>query len=457
MAKKRCLAGNGHWSLVLPSHSSFLDVELGANPSYVWRSILEAKAVARMGVRWRVGAGLSIPVLNQPWLPCKEHPYVISSHVDCKVNNLLKVGSLQWDEEVLHDLFVQRDINLIRCIPLSPFSVEDYWYWMLETRGDYSVKSAYRALQDSNGRWNTQDNSGFWEMFWNLKLPPKMKIFLWRGLTNCLPTLVSLRVVWTWGWEERFGGEAVVFGSWFDNVCKGQPVDRIEGLAMLFWGVWGARNDLVWSNKVLSIERVVNAAITYLDSWKNAQLKSRGVSPRSGPITSGCEQWAKPYFGEIKVNCDASVFGDDNSLRLGWIARDHNDLFIDALAVKTYGQPAPFLAEAMALKEALIWVKGRWVEGGVPAGVVMESDSLLLVQAVQQKKRLLSRVGLLITDCVGLMQSSLLFPISISFVKRSGNQATNFLARFAGSIPGCVSRGGFVLAGLEAILVAGLI
>ncbi|XP_060962284.1 uncharacterized protein LOC115695594 [Cannabis sativa] len=221
-------------------------------------------------------------------------------------------------------------------------------------------------------------------------------------------------------------------------------MDRIERLAMLLWGVWGARNDLVWNNKALSVERVVNFAITYLDSWKNAQLESRGVLPIFGPNTFGCEQWAKPCFGEIKVNCDAAVFEDDNILGLGWISQDHN-------------MPDPFLAEAMALKEALDWVKGRWVEGGVPTGVVMEVDALLLVRAVQQKKRLLSPVGLLISDCVALMQSSLLFHISINFVKRSENQAANFLARSSSSIPGWVSRGGVVAADLEAILVANLI
>ncbi|KAM6563656.1 hypothetical protein CsatB_023654 [Cannabis sativa] len=62
------------------------------------------------------------------------------------VNNLLKVDSLEWDEEVLQDLFVQRDVDLIHRIPLSPFSVEDTWFWMFKTYGDYSVKSAYRAL-----------------------------------------------------------------------------------------------------------------------------------------------------------------------------------------------------------------------------------------------------------------------------------------------------------------------
>ncbi|KAF4382972.1 hypothetical protein F8388_009003 [Cannabis sativa] len=42
----------------------------------------------------------------------------------------------------------EKDIDLIRCIPLSPSSVEDAWFWMLETHRDYLVKSAYRALQD---------------------------------------------------------------------------------------------------------------------------------------------------------------------------------------------------------------------------------------------------------------------------------------------------------------------
>ncbi|XP_060969090.1 uncharacterized protein LOC133036597 [Cannabis sativa] len=448
------------------SQSSFLDAELGANPSYVWRSVLGAN----LWLRW-VRDGVLEPVFL----------YRFSINLGFLVRNIRMLPLLMW-------LFMTRDIALIRCIPLSLSSVEDAWFWVLETHGDYSVKSTYRALQVSNGRWNTQDNSGFWRMFWNLKLPHKVKNFLWRGLT-CLPTLVALRskrvhvsslcllcnredetvfhimvsCTFTKSCLDKVlggsvgRGEAVVFGSWFDNVCKVQPMDRIERLAMLLWGVWRARNDLVWNNKALSVERVVNAAITYLDSWKNAQLENRVVSPISGPITFGCEQWAKPCFGEIKVNCDAAVFEDDNSFGLGWIAWDHNSLFIDALAVKTYGEPDPFLAEVIPLKEALSWVKGRWVEGGVPTSVVMESDSLLLVQVVQRKKLLLSPVGLLVSDCVALMQSSLLFPISISFVKRSGNQAANFLSRSSGSIPGCVSRGGFVPAGLEAILVADLI
>lgn len=38
------------------------------------------------------------------------------------------------------------------------------------------------------------DNSGFWRKLWNLKIPPKVKNFLWRAVNNCLPTKDLLRV-----------------------------------------------------------------------------------------------------------------------------------------------------------------------------------------------------------------------------------------------------------------------
>lgn len=51
----------------------------------------------------------------------------------------------------------------------------------------------YNLIHEAEGRWNAADNSGFWRNFWQLKIPPKVKMFLWRALTNCLPTLTNLK------------------------------------------------------------------------------------------------------------------------------------------------------------------------------------------------------------------------------------------------------------------------
>uniref|UniRef100_A0A803NHG8 Reverse transcriptase domain-containing protein n=1 Tax=Cannabis sativa TaxID=3483 RepID=A0A803NHG8_CANSA len=47
---------------------SFFTTDIGNNPNYVWRSVLEARQLVLKGVRWTVGDGTSISVLGEPWL-----------------------------------------------------------------------------------------------------------------------------------------------------------------------------------------------------------------------------------------------------------------------------------------------------------------------------------------------------------------------------------------------------
>ena len=49
-------------------NSSFMDANLGANPSFVWRSLLEARELFRAGMTWTVGDGQSIRVTDHRWL-----------------------------------------------------------------------------------------------------------------------------------------------------------------------------------------------------------------------------------------------------------------------------------------------------------------------------------------------------------------------------------------------------
>lgn len=55
-------------------------------------------------------------------------------------------------------------------------------------------------------------------------------------------------------------------------------------------------------------------------------------------------------------------------------------------------------AEAMAIKEALSWIKEKnW------SHVQLESDSLVIVQAIRSKIHMLSPLGLLIQECRNLL------------------------------------------------------
>ncbi|XP_030502309.1 uncharacterized protein LOC115717464 [Cannabis sativa] len=61
------------------STTTILKAELGDNPSFVWRSKVEAKELLVSCVCRSVGSGESVSILNDPWLP-DENPFVLSNH-----------------------------------------------------------------------------------------------------------------------------------------------------------------------------------------------------------------------------------------------------------------------------------------------------------------------------------------------------------------------------------------
>ena len=108
---------------------NFLEVVLGHNPSYVWRSILATQQMLRNGVRWRIGNGSRVRIWGEPWLLDAQCPYVMSPICDGleneKVSSLMVEAGNRWDLDILRDLFDERDRNIIKRIPLSNISRDD--------------------------------------------------------------------------------------------------------------------------------------------------------------------------------------------------------------------------------------------------------------------------------------------------------------------------------------------
>lgn len=106
--------------------------------------------------------------------------------------SLLNTEQNQWDVDLLRDVFEERDVNLILAIPINVDSA-DTWYWKKEKMGHFSVKTAYSLVQELRGVQRTSDNSGFWWSLWNLKIPAKVKFFLWSAAIGCLSTKDKLK------------------------------------------------------------------------------------------------------------------------------------------------------------------------------------------------------------------------------------------------------------------------
>lgn len=145
------MVGKQGWKLMLHQESlvgriykarnylngSFLSAKLGGNPSYIWRSIVAAQDLLRRGAARRVGNGLTVNILEDPWLSNEEDPYIHTVNdalSGTMVSSLLLPEQNQWDIDLLTDMFEERDINLIISTPIRHNETES-WYWRKEMMG----------------------------------------------------------------------------------------------------------------------------------------------------------------------------------------------------------------------------------------------------------------------------------------------------------------------------------
>lgn len=73
----------------------------------------------------------------------------------------------------------------------------DTLIWKVEKSGSYSVKSGYIILcelhdLDTSRSQALESWRGFWKSIWKLKVPGKIKHFLWKACNNSLPTKENL-------------------------------------------------------------------------------------------------------------------------------------------------------------------------------------------------------------------------------------------------------------------------
>lgn len=136
--------------------------------------------------------GLSTNVWEVPWLPSVDNGYLTTTIApefqNIEVHNLFDVDKGGWDYDILNDIFNSRDRELIQQIPIPLKRNRDSWFWLLDDRGTFTIKSVYKQLQ---GGYDTSFSS-FWKKLWSLKIPGKVANMLWHVCSGCLPTLVAL-------------------------------------------------------------------------------------------------------------------------------------------------------------------------------------------------------------------------------------------------------------------------
>ena len=78
---------------------SFMDAQIGSNPSYVWRSLLAARDVIKEGSKWKVGDGRYNEVSNHKW-PTHKRIFLGEAQPNLFVNELIYKATGQWYREI---------------------------------------------------------------------------------------------------------------------------------------------------------------------------------------------------------------------------------------------------------------------------------------------------------------------------------------------------------------------
>ncbi|XP_074327679.1 uncharacterized protein LOC141665589 [Apium graveolens] len=221
------------------------------------------------------------------------------------------------------------------------------------------------------------------------------------------------------------------FFSWVQGIFESTSHDMRAKVATLCWGIWKARNEKVWNNKISSVNGVLSSAVSYLTQWKSTQSRFFEALPQAGCAEDGAMSWVKPHEDSVKINVDAALFREHDLFGSGLVARDSNGGLIQARTILKEGKVTVEMAEAMSIKEALSWIEeSQWSE------VVLESDCLVAVQAIRSKVKMRSPFGLVIEECRNKLLS--LNNVSLLFVRRSANMTAHYVAKMSYSFPGRV-------------------
>jgi ribonuclease HI len=446
--------------------TTILEAKPKPGMSYSWRSILQGLQLLKEGVIWRVGTGEHIKVWTDPWTPRGRTRRPCTPDglgEDLKVEDLIDPMSNQWDLEVLQGLFYEEDVKDIMKIPICR-GMEDHVAWHPDKKGLFSVKSAYhlgmslkahkRGVASSSG--TIQEIDPLWKQLWRMKLPGKVKIFLWRLARNSLPTRMNIsrkkieldtRCPMCYRMNEDGGHlflkckkakhvwRALFLEDVRVSILEAQdpmevlrrvlalPGKRRNMTLLLLWNWWTTRNKANAGELMRSTDQVCHVIQKHWCEFdlEGEKVQSETPTTRTGDYSSS--GWKRPRENFTKVNFDAAFHHPTEAGAWGFVARTDEGEFIAAAAGKLRHLHDALQAETEACAAA--------VEGAAALGlnrVIFESDSQVLVNALNSSSHELATIGVLLRDirsnCIKDFEA-----FEFSFVSRTCNKVAHSLAK----------------------------
>ncbi|XVF82038.1 hypothetical protein PTKIN_Ptkin16aG0010900 [Pterospermum kingtungense] len=232
-------------------------------------------------------------------------------------------------------------------------------------------------------------------------------------------------------------GSCQNFADWLQFLFNHMFSSDLAIVVLVIWQLWSHRNLLVWKDKSSSPSNLVQSSLSFLQHWSEAQASVKSAIQKSSMQSSmqqddmrTVDKWTGPPSGWLKCNVDASVVHSTSVIGSGCVIRDSHGSFTATRAVSQQCSILyPSVAEAISFREAFSWLKDLRMES-----VIVETDALVVVNAVQYGLTTDSYFGMIIDDCISIIKEIPYY--KVSFVRRSVNRVSHVLARASVSMFG---------------------
>ncbi|XP_061993619.1 uncharacterized protein LOC133711527 [Rosa rugosa] len=212
---------------------------------------------------------------------------------------------------------------------------------------------------------------------WKAKIPSKVAIFGWRAVQNLLPTHAALS---TKGYSGSpplsIQPSTLSWKDWFLERATSITSEYFDKLLVLMWSIWRYGNDKLWRDR-----------------------------SQTGPgIVASAMAWFEEY---------SSVHPDFVVWRYKWYYKESVH-FIAAFSYRSDSVTSSLHTELLAIKYGLEFLQALNV-----IKVVIESDCLHAVQAINSLAGDLSELVALISEIKGLVNA--LGEVTVCFAPRQAN------------------------------------
>ncbi|GKU86545.1 hypothetical protein SLEP1_g1057 [Rubroshorea leprosula] len=303
----------------------------------------------------------------------------------------------------------------------------DSLIWHYDKNGEFTVKSAYllacsRQHETNMDSTNMGLSSGEWKHLWKLKVPPNVRVFLWRAILNALPSMDNL----------------VKRGIVQEALC---PLCQVADESLMHLLFYCPHVEPIWFGSALGLDPRQLGVGCFVEWWKNfsssGSCSSFWYAPRTlalkpersidnpsrpRPTTQQSQSsWSKPPHGTLKINVDASFSPNTGFATLAMVGRDSNGAMCFG---KTWNCMAlsPLMAETAALFKAIHFVENRGIHQAI-----FESDNQVLISSLQQSLRPLPWEAK--TLIMHIRHLCVCHPgYSFVFVHRNGNRVADWIA-----------------------------